>query len=689
MGYTIVDFGKGTGGTPPPVQAQPRADDTVRKQRFKIVAMPDQVMAGTGEPQQPNIGQKGDIGTGPVRPSATAAFNQGTTFGAADEIVSGIAAPIMAAVNEVRGKGPRGISENYQQAKAQQDAQLAATREQNPIASTALEILGGLTSGGVGAKFIAKAPSIAGKAIRSGTVGGGVGGVYGFAGTDGDIADRAAGGATGAATGAILGTALPPVFAMSRAIMRATTAPIRSLARPERFAAQKAAEALARDNLTPQRVTQRLQSNSAIKGDLSLADVAGENTRALLDVAATVPSQARRGLLQSLENRQQSQLKRLTDDIAGAFGDPRRFVETTDQLVGRRKQVADRMFPVAFDTPTPYTIELERVLERPIAKQLVQRAAAAAANRGEQFRNIFIQINPNGTATAKRVIDTEGLHRVKMIVDEMISGMKRGEPTGLDNVNARDLSIFKNDLLAAIQNQPYKDALRQYAGDSALVNALDEGAEEGLKMEPEMIRKALASLSPGEADLWRLGFARSVVNRLRDAGRTGTNRADILASPKFMERIAAAIPSGSKRREFMQAIRLEQRMAQTRNAVTGNSKTYQRMVQGQEAGAEAESAATALQIGRQVATGGFTEAAISFLGRAKNTATGLRPEVADQLIRMLTSRDPQNIRRAQALIAQQTSAIARRQGRTEVLDGLRAISAGISGGQMGQALASP
>jgi hypothetical protein len=43
-------------------------------------------------------------------------------------------------------------------------------------------------------------------------------------------------------------------------------------------------------------------------------------------------------------------------------------------------------------------------------------------------------------------------------------------------------------------------------------------------------------------------------------------------------------------------------------------------------------------------------------------ATGLRPEVADQIIRMLTSKDPALVQRAQVLVQQEIAKLTKRQG---------------------------
>lgn len=648
---------------------------------------------GTTGPQTVNIAGKRDLGGGDPFNGADnpySPFTQGATLGGSDEITSAALAPVEAGINAITGKGPTSLREAYQQNKARMLRDKALYEEEHPTKALAAEIAGGVMTGGAGAKFIAKAPAIIGKAVRSGIVGGAIGGTQGFAGSEGDLTDRAKGAAVGATIGGVLGSTLPPAFALSKALVKGLTAPIRSLANKETFAAKKVVEALERDKMTPERVGSRLASNSGHKGDLAVADVAGNNTGNLLRAAANVPSEARTGLIQQLEIRQGNQLKRLQEDVGGAFGDPKQFHKTVESIVAIRKAAAKPLFDQAFQTPTPYTVELEKVLQRPLTGQLVERARIAAANRGEKFKQIFMKVAPGGqSATYKRVIDTEGLHRVKMTIDEMINGMKRGEDTGLKNVNMRDLTILKKDLMAAIQNQPYKSALARYSGDSAMVNALDDGFDEGLKMDPEKIKSTLAALSPSEQKLWRLGFSRSISDALRDVGRTGTNRADILAAPKYIQRLEAAIPDKAMRRDLLQAIKLEQRMARTRNAVQGNSTTARQLAEGAEAGAEAQDAKDMLSTLKQAGSGNFLGAAISYLGRAKNMMTGLRPEVADEIIKLLTARTPAAMTKARVLIARQAAIAQRTKGRSELFDGLRAVAAGLSAGRVGQELASP
>jgi hypothetical protein len=168
--------------------------------------------------------------------------------------------------------------------------------------------------------------------------------------------------------------------------------------------------------------------------------------------------------------------------------------------------------------------------------------------------------------------------------------------------------------------------------------------------------------------LWRMGFARAIVNKLRDTGRAGSNRAEILFSPKYMDRMNVAFRGNKSAREFQKKLMLERRMARTRQAVEGNSTTAQQLAEGAEAGVEAQQVRDNVNFAGSVAKGDVVGAFLNVIGRARNAMTGMRPEVADQIIKMLTSRDPDVVRRAQTLVQKELDKINRRGGRPRAIE---------------------
>ncbi len=620
--------------------------------------------------QEANIARKGSKAPGSnVYPDPMLARGDAVLLNWGNEVGAGITAPIEMLMQKLTGEaGPVGLQENYDQQKALLDASLAAARKFRPIESGAEEIAGTVATMAMPAKRVLEGVNLVRKVARGVAAGGIVGGIAG-AGEGKGTQDRLEKGAKGAQVGALIGGGIPVGASaigqgvrLVKAVGRAATAPVRSLADAEGFAASKAMEALKRDRLPPQRAEVVLNLKQRVKPDTILADIGGKNTDSLLRAAANVPSPARDKLTRDLNKRQGGQLERLRADVGAALGDPKAFTGTVETLALTRKANAKPLYDRAFATGTPWSVPLQNILQRPIMREFVGRAERAAANKGEVFKGIFAQQMPNGRYKFSRVPGTEDLHRIKLEIDKAITGLKNRSETSLGNVDIRDLTMLKHEYLNAIQNPAYKKALNQFAGDSALMNAIDDGFENALTMEPEAIVKTLKGLSQTEADLWRMGFARRVVNQLRDAGRTGTNRADILSSPRYLDRLRAAFKDDKSGKDFLRALSMENRQYAVRNAVQGNSSTAAQLAEGMEGGVEADNIREAADIGMKLARGNFVDAAVSWLGRAKNYATGLRPEVADEIIKLFTSRDPAKIKRAQRLMEIEIQKLTKRQG---------------------------
>ena len=80
----------------------------------------------------------------------------------------------------------------------------------------------------------------------------------------------------------------------------------------------------------------------------------------------------------------------------------------------------------------------------------------------------------------------------------------------------RDVLDAKRALIKAIDNPDYKQALAQYAGDSAVLDAGERGFREGLKLSPDEIKQVMSGFgSEAERQMFRLGFGRALVDRIR------------------------------------------------------------------------------------------------------------------------------------------------------------------------------
>jgi hypothetical protein len=596
----------------------------------------------------------------PFLPSMVMRAGEGVTFGFLDEIAGAISGDVEAS---------RSV--------------LDRARESTGLAGDAAEIAGAVGSSiALPVGRVAQGASLGAKALGATKAGAAGGALYGAGEADGGVLDRARGAAVGGAAGAVTGAVAAPLVAGAGLGLRKAARSVGfGAGRPENVAARKVAQSLDRDQTTPAQVSGELAAARQVSPDAQIADIAGENTTKLLDAAAMVPGQARKELVEGLHNRQSKQYMRLQDAIADTVGDGSKFYETADNLIASRAARAKPLYERAYATPTPYTTELESVLQRPLMQQLVRRARADALNTGDDFKQFFIEVGEDGIQINK-VPDTRALDRIKRTIDSMLGAVKRGEQTGLKAADKVSLTKLKSDLMDAIENPQYKKALKTYAGDSALTNALDDGYLAFNKMQPEEITRAIKGLGKDEADLFRMGVARAIYEKLAQ-GNVGRNRAEILKQPVIASKLKAIFPDAVARGKFMRALDLEDRMFRTRAKVTGGSPTASRQTELQDAGFDpADIADTAAAVGA-AARGDLLGLAMRAMMRGKNRMTGMTPEVSDEIIRLLTSNDVSAIERQMA--ADAVKRLAAESGNTRIQQLVTRALAPLAGGGASQA----
>lgn len=178
---------------------------------FTPVEQAQPVAAAASKPVSPEVG----AGESFVR-----GVGDGTTFGLQDEIIAGLDAAVQPLISiPENGSSAPTFGERYDANVANQRALLKAGQEQNPVASAAGNLVGGiipaLATGGGSATA-----SLATNVAKGAAVGAGYGGLYGFGSAEGDVVDRLPEAATGAALGGVIGGALPAVIGAGSLLAR-------------------------------------------------------------------------------------------------------------------------------------------------------------------------------------------------------------------------------------------------------------------------------------------------------------------------------------------------------------------------------------------------------------------------------------------------------------------------------------
>lgn len=535
------------------------------------------------------------------------------------------------------GQVAGGVAVPFGAARAGAAAVRAAPGVMAPVASTGRALgfgqLSANANAGLGARTVA--------GVREGAA---YGALAGFGEGEGGVGERALSSGQGALFGGAVGAAAPVLVDAGAALARSVTTPVRAVMQPQKVGREKMAEALMRDvsgegggqpgyNAAFQRLTDRMDTGTQAGKSVMLADVGGENTRNLLRAAANQQSTGAERLRKTLDTRQGSQWARIERDLADTMGDGRSFYESVDSLVASRKAAAKPAFDRAYNQP--WNVKADD----PLAQFLTERSYMRRVVE-KTMENVegMTGTNPAGMKP------WEFLHRVKFQIDREIAALKKGQPDSKANWDLGDLVALKREYLGHIDrhNKAFGAALTRYGDDSSLISAAEDGFEMALKTPVEEIRKTLAGLkSNAEKEMFRVGGARAIMDRIRQGNVTRDRTENLFSSPDMQMRLRALMPDQQSYRAFQRSLVLEAKMADTRKAVQGNSTTAKQLAQADEAGQPMRMAVGAAQ-----AATGRLEPALNLLGRTAQRFSGITPSTANAIIAAAMERDPQRVRSA-------------------------------------------
>jgi len=456
-----------------------------------------------------------------------------------------------------------------------------------------------------------------------------------------------AGGATTLGLGLVTKYAAAPAF---QALKRSM-----GFGNADRMADVAIAQALAKDGYTPDQAQAMLARIN--RNELTLADV-GENTRALLRRATAAPGEARLGAKGELAAREASRVDRISDDMRQLMSGSKDFFTDVQDLMKKRSDEADVLYKRAWSSATRLTPQtnpgLVRLSNLPSFKKAMAKGLEQLQDEG---------LDPNSPANVLK-----GLHHTKRALDDMI-----GEATRAGRGNeASNLMRMKKELLQEMEkaSPAYKTARQTFAGDSEMLEAMNEGRNIYKMTEPEM-RGFIARFkgNPSEYDAFRAGIAQAMLERARTAG-AAADPYKTLFSRDAEAKIRRAFRDDAAFDEFKQRILTEGRMLETEK--TGFRRS--------PADTDLEPRASGVGAARAFLSGAPVTGAIETLRTALPTMTGMPPRVATPTAQKLltpTSQVDQVITGILGSLKQEEAALRRQSG----LAGAAAVMAGQQAGE--------
>jgi hypothetical protein len=407
---------------------------------------------------------------------------QGLTFGFGDEITSGIAALVKSAASD------KSFGEIYDQTHSRKQQDRERFEKDNPYESLALEIAGGLATGGAGAgrvlasQAIRNAPRLSKVGAISG-LGAVEGGVYGAGIADQD--QRLQGGAEGAVIGSVaapLGAGFTNVLGRVAGSVADRAARIAESS-PKQDALRVIREMADAGEIQPSDVISRMRELGPEATIADTADVFRQTARATMNS----PGKVRQQGLDLVDSRNAQQRERLLqgvrEDVAEQSGNAvdefvtgakQSFLSLQDDIIKRRSEQAAPLYAEALETGIKITPMIKPLLSNsnvfkgankmlkaeglpPLKRPTVDQSKAGAT----AFDNMTPQRRFEVLKAAKEGLD-----------DQINLAIRSGE----NNV-ARVLTKQKNALLGSMvdQNPAYGKANKIFSDESSLQDAVKLG----------------------------------------------------------------------------------------------------------------------------------------------------------------------------------------------------------------------
>jgi hypothetical protein len=501
-----------------------------------------------------NIAQQNG-GLGPVGGAINSAAHA-ATFGALSDIGGAVNAARNGVQNFAAGMGigkntGSSMSDAY---KGYVDADRAASQDyaqQHPVANFASQMVGGSIAPGAaaGGRFIQAAPNIAGTIARSGAVGAAMGAASGFGNAQGNPVQRLPAAAQGAAAGGALGAAIPAGLAAAQPVVGGMADAASNLANnlgrrvgavaPEVTANQQLARAILADGHTPDTLA-TAGANFPGASTPTVADLAGENTRAAIRNAAT--QGPARNAAQDYRNQVAANLQdnaiRLTGNLTP--GETRTPLQLQSDLRDQQSAAAGAQYPAFQGTAVPVTDGLRSALSGAsgsgaigYAARLADalrdgtatgelgalRAANAPPGAGPDLGG---EVDPNALAWARTVLGQPAPDSIQPTVSAgTLDVLRRGlrESAGQasragENGIASGLGARAGDIEGALSSVPGWDTARgTFRNYAQQIDAVDHGST-GLTATPPDFAAGIQPMTPEAQTASGVGYRQALANAL-------------------------------------------------------------------------------------------------------------------------------------------------------------------------------
>lgn len=535
----------------------------------------------------------------------------GATFGFGDKAIAGVRSLF--------------TGKSYADELAEQRRQTEGSRRRSGLAGTAAELAGGVRAlgplaargftatrfAGAAAPGLPRLAALTGGAAADGAVIGGVSAL----GNDSDVA-------TGVATGALIGGITPGALA----ILRNTFAPLFARLAPNRAANAAIENLVARSGRTPQQIVQDLETaaREGQGGSYTVADALGNPGQRMLSTVARTPGDARRQVVEALEQRQAGQGRRISRFLEEGFGTPQTAAQTETARTAARRASGNLNYGDA--RAQAGAVDTSRAIQE--LDQIVRPGVTPLIGTGAADNGVYATLSRMRALLGRGNTQVSDFDRAFMAKQEMDAIIEQG------GVAANLLRPARNALDEALEtaSAPYANARNSYRQASREIDAVDIGRNAARRGRVEDTIPQFQGMTAGEQSGFRAGYVDPLIEATQGAA-VGVNK----ARPLINDATAAEFPvfaAPGRGAQLQRQLGREQTMFETRNHALGGSRTADNLAD------QAEMSLIDPTILGNIVTGNWGAAAASLGRQSIANLQGLAPSVRNRIATFLLERVP-------------------------------------------------
>lgn len=400
---------------------------------------------------------------------------------------------------------------------------------------------------------------------------------------------------------------------------------------------RKVAEAMEVSGIDPEEAMLDVRRGQRMGVPQRPIDVSGRMPRVLGEQAMMAGGEEAEQALAGLEERHAGSRARVGQQVEQKMRVPE-FFDTEEKLTERLYARAKPLYQQAYkENPSVKEPKvLKEIFEAPDGKKAVAIALRIMQNQGKTI----------GKADAVGLVrnpSLEFLDNLKKGLDTVIrqTDQKAGGPNPLSH----SIKELRSKLITFLDNPDnvtptYGKARAQYKGDLEILQALDMGKGEFLRMPSELARRELGNMSWAERNALRTGVAQKLYETIYGPTTDIAAARRIIGSPEMAKRLELTFDKPKEFRIFQAALEREMDMFEQ------GKKTLRRA----ESGRERRLTEDMLSMDDPLATvkekfgRGPVAWAMKFLpsfgGRKK---IELSKKEADEIVRILNTKDPKEL----------------------------------------------